>query len=130
MRSDLRKTAGILVADGDDIVRDYLISSLEDAGFSVKPVKDGVEAVLAFIYEADKLDAALLEISLSSLNGLNVLKILKAIDPSFPVLMITGRVDGHKELELISLANGAIGFITKPFQSEKLLELLRNIVDR
>jgi len=121
---------GILIADADNMVCDYLASFMEEEGVAVRVARDGVEAVLAFIYEADQLDAALIDISLPELNGLNVLRILKAIDPGFPVAMLSGRIDGDGKIESTALAHGARVVVPKPFQGKMLRELISEMMSR
>lgn len=67
--------------------------------------------------------AILLDINLPDQNGIDVLKQIKEISPYVPVMMITG----FKDIDIATecMRNGAVDYITKPIDFEKLYEAVQ-----
>ncbi len=73
-------------------------------------------------------DAVILDLFLPDISGLEVLKELKTSRPSLPVIMLTGLADIPKAVEAIQM--GADNFLTKPFENDHLLVILRHAVEQ
>jgi DNA-binding NtrC family response regulator len=73
-------------------------------------------------------DAVILDLLLPDFSGLEVLKELKKIQPTLPVIMLTGLSDIRKVVEAIQM--GADNFLTKPFENDQLLLVLRQAVEQ
>ena len=58
----------------------------------------------------------------SRLDGLQLLQEIKRHDPSLPVLMISGH--GNLDTAVAAIREGAVDFIEKPFEAERLLHLV------
>ena len=110
--------ARILIIEDDVKLRDLVVRSLEQSGFSAVAVGDGAHALAAVRRETP--DLILLDLDLPSLNGLEVCRRIKA-DPdhaSIPIVFMTaqaGEVDRIVGLEL-----GADDYIAKPFSLREL----------
>ena len=68
--------------------------------------------------------AVLLDIFLPNMSGIDILKNIRKIDPSLPVIMMTGQ--GDDEIRLEALRSGAYAFLTKPFKSFEEVYLIVN----
>src|SRR5262249_43945925 len=55
----------------------------------------------------------LLDMGLPDMSGLEVLKRIRAINPTLPVIMVTGNTDSQRARE--ALEPGAVAYIDKPF---------------
>jgi signal transduction histidine kinase/ActR/RegA family two-component response regulator len=108
-------TATILVCDDDDAVRGFVAGVLEDAGFAVEAVADGVGAVKAVRNGA--ADLLVVDFAMHGMNGADVAATVRAFRPDLPVLMITGYADTET---VASLAPG-IPMLRKPFEAGALL---------
>ena len=73
-------------------------------------------------------DAVILDLLLPDFSGLEVLKELKKFQPTLPVIMLTGLSDIRKVVEAIQM--GADNFLTKPFENDQLLLVLRQAVEQ
>ncbi len=73
-------------------------------------------------------DAVILDLLLPDISGLEVLKELKKFQPTLPVIMLTGLADIRKVVEAIQM--GADNFLTKPFENDQLLMILRHVVEQ
>lgn len=116
----------ILVADDEKIVRDNLGAILKAGGkFEVDYAANGEEAFQKFM--ADGLDAILLDLEMPGLNGYEVLKKIRAVNPSLPVVLITGKATPDKVTQSI-LVDKLNAFIEKPFTPESVLEVVNRVL--
>jgi DNA-binding NtrC family response regulator len=109
--------ARVLVVEDDDIVRDLIVSLLEDENYAVEAVESGEEALKAL--DRELYDLVLLDLNLPGMSGLNVLSAAPAVqtDAQFIVMTAFGSVDTAVE----AMKLGAFDYLNKPFRSEELL---------
>jgi len=115
----------ILVVDDEPkivrLARDYL----EQSGFRVLPVNDGVTALAAARQE--KADLVVLDLNLPGMDGLDVCRALRR-ESSVPIIMLTARVEETDRL--IGLELGADDYIVKPFSPRELVARVRAVLRR
>jgi len=120
--SDEAKKIKILLVDDEvdfiQSVGEWLISR----HFEVTIATRGEEA----IKEARRggYDLALLDLQMPGMDGTEVLKILKRKHKFLEAVMLTGHASLDSAVECTKL--GAFGYLEKPCESEKLLEILKN----
>ncbi len=112
----------VLVVDDERDIRDLVAGVLEDEGYTARTAADS-DAALAAIAER-RPSLVLLDVWLqgSRLDGLDLLDLLKAQDPSLPVLVISGH--GNIDTAVAAIRRGAVDFIEKPFEAERLILLV------
>jgi len=112
----------VLVVDDERDIRDLVAGVLEDEGYTARMAGDS-DAALAAIAER-RPSLVLLDVWLqgSRLDGLELLDVLKAKDPTLPVLVISGH--GNLDTAVTAIRRGAVDFIEKPFEAERLLLLV------
>jgi two-component system, NtrC family, nitrogen regulation response regulator NtrX len=100
---------------------------LEDEGFTVRAAADSTAALEAI--EERRPSLVLLDVWLqgSRLDGLQILQEVKRRDPNLPVLMISGH--GNLDTAVAAIREGAIDFIEKPFEAERLLHLVNRATE-
>ena len=81
----------ILFADDNKNIREYCRAFLEDEGYRVIVVRDGLEAVQA--YGAECPDLAILDLSMPRVGGMEALERIKTLSPDFPVILFTANDD-------------------------------------
>lgn len=108
----------ILLADDDRNFGLILKRELEEISYTVDHVPNGVDAVLNFI--AKPYDLVLLDMVMPRLGGIDALKIIKRLNPSIPVITMSGKA-GDREMSE-SLACGAFKCLPKPFEISLLKE--------
>jgi two-component system alkaline phosphatase synthesis response regulator PhoP len=115
----------ILVVDDEPkivrLARDYL----EQSGFRVLPVGDGVTALAAARQE--KPDLVVLDLNLPGMDGLDLCRALRRAS-SVPIIMLTARVEETDRL--IGLELGADDYIVKPFSPRELVARVRAVLRR
>lgn len=112
----------ILVVDDEADIRELVAGVLEDEGYRPRTAANA-DAALAAIAER-RPSLALLDVWLqgSRLDGLELLSEIKRRDPSLPVIIVSGH--GNLDTAVAAVRQGAIDFIEKPFESERLLHLV------
>jgi len=108
----------ILLAEDDKNFGNVLKSELEEDGYIVTLVSDGVAAVLKFIDKENNYDFILLDIKMPMLDGINTLKIIKKLNPDMPAITFSGNAGSGEVAE--SVRAGAIRCLTKPFEIAQL----------
>lgn len=105
------------VVDDEESVRRSIDFLLRTAGYAVERWPDGD----AFLKGADKLApaAVLLDIRMPGLDGLEVQERMATEGFDFPVIVLTGH--GDVTLAVRAMKAGALDFLEKPFDREKLL---------
>ncbi|HYZ22898.1 MAG TPA: CHASE3 domain-containing protein, partial [Rhodopila sp.] len=81
--------ATLLVVDDDEIVRDVLATSLEDAGYTVLRAAAGQDA-LALLNAGNTIDLLLSDYSMPGMNGLTLIREAQRDVPGLPAILLTG----------------------------------------
>jgi two-component system, NtrC family, nitrogen regulation response regulator NtrX len=112
----------VLVVDDEADIRDLVSGVLEDEGYAVRVAGDSTAALEAV--EERRPSMVLLDVWLqgSRLDGLQLLQEIKRRDPTIPVLMISGH--GNLDTAVAAVREGAVDFIEKPFEAERLIYLV------
>src|SRR5215211_5142068 len=112
----------VLVVDDEADIRELVSGVLEDEGFTVRAAGDSTAALEAI--EERRPSLVLLDVWLqgSRLDGLQILQEIKHRDSTLPVLMISGH--GNLDTAVAAIREGAVDFIEKPFEAERLVHLV------
>ena len=70
-------------------------------------------------------DLVLLDITMPEMDGIEALKKIKMIEPKAKIIMCSAM--GQQGMVVEAIQNGAIDFIVKPFQQNRVLESLRKV---
>ena len=102
----------ILVADDEPDILFSLEERLRWMGHDVITAVDGQAALTAV--ESHTVDLAFLDVTMPRLNGMDALKRMRRRWPNLPVVMLTAY--GTIRLAVEAMKEGAVDFITKPFE--------------
>ncbi|HEY7099071.1 MAG TPA: sigma-54 dependent transcriptional regulator [Terriglobales bacterium] len=116
----------VLIIDDEAAIRESLETLLEIEGYNVQSASSGEEG-LARLAER-QFDLVLLDLALPDGNGLDILRDLRAQDSQISVIMITAY--GTVENAVKAMQSGAVNFVQKPWDNEKLLADVRAAVAR
>ncbi len=114
----------ILVVDDEKKMRHILQLMLEQEGFRTEQAENG-NVALAMLQEK-AFDMVITDLKMPELDGLSLLQEAKKINPDLPVVVITAY--GTIENAVEAMQKGAIDYITKPFEEEKILITLNRIL--
>ena len=116
----------VLIVDDDSSVRESLKMILEYEGYETASARDAVSGIAEI--ELRRPDAVLLDIKMPGMDGMEALDRIGRLDDPPPVLMISGHGDIATAVE--STRRGAVDFLEKPPERERLLLSLRNALSR
>lgn len=117
----LAKTKLVAVVDDDELVRMGLQKLLKAAGFKVATF-DSAEDFLASSQLPD-VACLIADIRMPGMSGLELQAKLKAERYAIPIIFITAH--GDSKLRMQTMLEGAVEFLTKPFDDRVLLEAVR-----
>lgn len=114
-----------LTVDDSKTMREMVSFTLKNAGFEVIEAEDGVDA-LAKVGETP-LDLIITDINMPNMDGIELIKNLRAKAPYkfTPILTLTTESDNTKKN--IGREAGATGWIVKPFNPEKLMQIINKV---
>jgi two-component system, NtrC family, nitrogen regulation response regulator NtrX len=112
----------ILIVDDEKNIRTTLSRSLDLEGFTVVVAEDGATGIERAI--ADHPQLVLLDLKLPDQTGLDVLTQLKTLPDAPAVVMMSGH--GTLDAAVKATRLGAVDFLEKPIEMERLLLTVRN----
>jgi len=115
----------LLYVEDDEIVRENFTEIFKTYFANVLTTDNGNEAIK--LYEENKIDVAILDISINGMNGLNVASKIREKDQKTILLIISAYSDKDKLLQAINLK--LFGYLVKPVThmalNEKIQEILK-----
>ena len=116
----------VLSVDDSSAIRHMVSFTLKSAGYEVIEAADGQEGL-------DKarnktVDMVLTDQNMPRMDGLTLIKNLRAIPAykTIPILMLT--TESSEAMRAQGKASGATGWLLKPFDPQKLLEMTRKVI--
>jgi two-component system nitrogen regulation response regulator NtrX len=118
----------ILIIEDEASIRRVLtkILSEENDSYQVEEAEDGVSG-FEKIKNTD-YDLVLCDIKMPKMDGVEVLEAVKKIKPEIPMVMISGH--GDMETAINTMRLGAFDYISKPPDLNRLLNTVRNALDK
>ena len=118
----------ILVIEDEAAIRRVLIKILseESDSYQVDEAEDGLVGIEKI--KKEDFDLVLCDIKMPKMDGVEVLEAIKKIKPEIPVVMISGHGDLDTAVNTMRL--GAFDYISKPPDLNRLLNTVRNALDR
>ena len=112
----------ILIVDDERDIRELVAGVLSDEGYDCRTAGDSRAALEAIDLRRPSL--VLLDVWLhgSPMDGLEVLDAIKVREPELPVIIFSGH--GNIDTAVSAIGRGAMDFIEKPFEAERLLHLV------
>jgi DNA-binding NtrC family response regulator len=118
--NDIHSRPLILVVDDDPAMAPIVERFARPLGFDVRYESSGVNAleILADL----RPDVAMIDLQMPEMGGLDVLKGVRAADPDCQAILMTGNPSVDTAIEAVRA--GALDYLTKPFDFDRLMELL------
>jgi CheY-like chemotaxis protein len=112
--------ARILVVDDDESIRELLRMHLTSAGYEVEVAADAIVAGYKVLKAPP--DLIITDVNMPHMDGFEFVAALKADTalPRIPVIFLTSMEDGDSRGREL----GAVGYVTKPVRSDRLLSLV------
>jgi DNA-binding NtrC family response regulator len=115
----------VLVIEDKESMAEMLKETLESEGYRVISARDGAEG-MKYLRE-DRIDLILTDLKLPKKDGIDVLKTAKEENQLIPVIVMTAF--GSVETAVAAMKAGAFDFITKPFDTDHLLMLIKRALE-
>ena len=118
----------ILIIEDEASIRRVLIKILseESSTYNVEEAEDGMQG-FEKIKNTD-YDLVLCDIKMPKMDGVELLEAVKKIKPEIPMVMISGH--GDMETAINAMRLGAFDYISKPPDLNRLLNTVRNALDK
>lgn len=111
----------VLVIDDEATVLETTKLALEAFNYKVLTAKDGVEAIALCNRYKDKIDIALVDMMMPSMDGLTTIGALQVIHPNLKTIVVSGFLSD----EQLKLSSSRHHFIAKPYTTKELLQTLQ-----
>ncbi|MGB7417819.1 MAG: sigma-54 dependent transcriptional regulator [Erythrobacter sp.] len=120
-------TLEILIVDDERDIRELVAGVLGDEGYDCRTAGDSTGALAAIDERRPSL--VLLDVWLhgSEMDGLETLDAIKQREPDLPVIVFSGH--GNIDTAVSAVSRGAMDFIEKPFEAERLLLLVERATE-
>jgi len=123
--TDFEPSDVLLIEDTPSMARVYL-EYLKRGPFRARHCMTGQEALADIAHNST--DAVLLDLRLPDMDGLDVLKQIRTHE--FPAAVVVITADGSLNRAVEAMREGALDFLVKPFNADRLLITLGNVIER
>ena len=120
----MRQKAKVYVIDDEAAMRDSLEFLLESSGFDVTLFESAQQFLDAL--PGLPFGCVVSDVRMPGIDGIALLKHMKAADKRFPILIMT--VHGDVPLAVEAMKLGAIDFLEKPFEDERLTTMIESAI--
>lgn len=111
----------VMLVDDSEFVTRKLQEILEKANMDIIAIaRNGIDALK--MYKEHKPDVVTMDINMPDMDGLSALKLISQLDPNAKIIMLSSMSSRDKVID--AMREGAKGFITKPFVSEKVIAII------
>jgi two-component system chemotaxis response regulator CheY len=116
----------ILTVDDSASIRQMVAFTLKSAGYTVIEANDGQDGLDKA--KANSANLVLTDQNMPRMDGLTLIKALRGLPQyrSVPILMLT--TESSDAMKAQGKAAGATGWLVKPFDPQKLLEVVKKVV--
>ncbi len=116
----------ILLADDEPTIRLSVSDALEEAGHTLRTAKDGADAWEVLVDE--HIDLLLTDIRMPRMDGITLFQRVRGEHPSVDVILMTAY--GEIDDAVAAMKDGALDYLTKPFDVEELLVRIGRLEER
>ncbi len=115
----------IMICDDAVFMRMMIKNILTKNGYTIAAeAENGLKAVEK--YKEVSPDLVLMDITMPEMDGIEALKRIKAIDDNAKVIMCSAM--GQQAMVIESIQSGAMDFIVKPFQADRVIEAVKKAI--
>jgi len=108
--------------DDEDAVLDIIAQELRTGGYQVSACNDPSQAVELYRYDHEQIDLVIVDMVMPDMSGIELIEKIREIDADVPVVLSSGFA--LDEMIEKFMTHGFVGFLTKPFKMEELLDVV------
>ncbi len=116
----------VLIVDDSTSVRQMVEATLKSAGYAVTAAKDGLEALN--ICKTRSFDFILTDQNMPNMDGLTFIKSTRALPAHSRTPIVVLTTEASDAMKAQGRAAGATGWMVKPFDPTKLLEIAKKVM--
>jgi two-component system chemotaxis response regulator CheY len=116
----------ILAVDDSASMRQMVAFTLKGAGYNVIEAADGQEALEKA--RGHQIDLVLTDQNMPRMDGITLVRSLRAMPPFARTPMLILTTESSEEMKARGRAAGATGWLVKPFDPGKLLEVIGKVI--
>lgn len=116
----------VLIIDDSESIRELVALTLASEGFIVKKAIDGLDALHCLT--SYDLQLIITDLHMPNMDGIQLIEEIRKNDrySTIPLLLLTTELSATKKEE--ARKAGATGWIVKPFNQQKLLEIVKRLI--
>jgi FixJ family two-component response regulator len=118
--SSVKRTSLVAVVDDDDLLRDALRRLLKASGLGAVSFESAEDLLNSG--RLPEIACLIADVRMPGISGLELQAKLKAERCPIPIIVITA--PGDTKMRIQAMCDGAVEFLTKPFDNAVLLELV------
>lgn len=118
--------ARILVVDDDKNIVQVVRTRLQSENYDVDVAFSGPEALN--LWQENQYDVMITDMKMPEMDGLELLSQVHQLKKNLPVIILTGCATVENGIH--SLEEGAYDYVLKPFNTEKLMLVVREALER
>lgn len=121
-------SANILTVDDSASIRMTTKIALTNAGYSITEAVDGADGLAKA--KSGSYDLIVTDLNMPNMNGLEMIEALRQspAHTGIPIIFLTTESDA--DMKTRAKAAGATGWVTKPFDPENLVKIVRKVLGR
>ncbi|HAH30982.1 MAG TPA: hypothetical protein DCL44_01570 [Elusimicrobia bacterium] len=114
----------ILVADDEEIIRNYVTRALLSRGYTLETASDGVSALA--LAKKEEFDLVICDLKMPDMRGEEAIRQLRIMRPHIKVVLITGSVSDISN----PIVPGVVveGFLIKPFGINEIRDMVGKVL--
>ena len=126
--ADLDRKRYILVVDNNELVREVLMMSLEEAGFAAEGAEDASRA-LVYMDQQQAVDALITDFTMPGMTGLDLIREVRRRKPTLPTILLTGHVGDIATAPIDRTVGSRVIVLQKPVRTGELIDRLAAAID-
>jgi FixJ family two-component response regulator len=119
-RAGMSKVPLISIVDDDELARDGIGALVESLGYNAATFMSAEHFLRSDVIA--EMTCVITDVQMPGLSGLELQEALQSLGYQTPVIVITGYPNEKHRIR--ALENGAVGYLSKPFEERSLIECL------
>lgn len=121
-------SASILTVDDSASIRLTTRVALSNAGYQITEAVDGMDGISKL--NAGQFDLIVTDLNMPHMDGLTMIRELRKMPAHMGVPVIFLTTESDNDLKQQAKAAGATGWLTKPFDPESLVKIVRKVLGK
>ena len=121
-------SASILTVDDSASIRLTTRVALSNAGYQITEAVDGMDGIAKL--NAGQFDLIVTDLNMPNMDGLTMIRELRKMPAHMGVPVIFLTTESDNDMKQQANAAGATGWLTKPFDPESLVKIVRKVLGK